>query len=383
MQWQSRRAAVALGLALAGRLLAADHPPYLYKVASATAVELTNTIGNDQSDATDVNNLGEIAGWAVAPNGAVHSFLYHTSGAMEDISGLVATLDSYAYGINDFSEIVGAFYHTGHNRPFYWHASTGFTEMSREIYPGNDNNDTDARAINDYHHVVGSTLFQELGDYDGVAVHWQHPLESASMLYHPLAGTAFRATDISNSGWIVGDELTDQDRGYRFRDGGLTYVPDPTGGTTKEIEGVNESGAVVGWAGHASGHPRAIFWSGNTTNSRFLGVLAGGDGSKAYEVNDQNFVVGYSRKAFATSTGSVMRDRAFIWHSEFGMYELPTPFDGRGGGTATNCWANSLNNLKSSHGALIIRVVGYCTRAGKKRAISWNVVIDEYRWFPQ
>jgi hypothetical protein len=65
------------------------------------------------------------------------------------------------------------------------------------------------------------------------------------------------------------------------------------------------------------------------------------------------------------------------------MYELPTPFEGRGGGTSTNCRANSLNNLKATHGGLVIRVVGYCTRAGRMRAVSWDLAIDEYRWSPE
>jgi hypothetical protein len=49
------------------------------------------------------------------------------------------------------------------------------------------------------------------------------------------------AADISNSGCIVGNELLDDNKGYRFHDGVLSYVPNTAYGETKqEIYGVNE-----------------------------------------------------------------------------------------------------------------------------------------------
>ena len=59
----------------------------------------------DQSTATDVNNAGEVVGVSTAPTGQEHAFL-KTAVALKDL-GTLGGSGSWAYGINDSSQIVG------------------------------------------------------------------------------------------------------------------------------------------------------------------------------------------------------------------------------------------------------------------------------------
>jgi len=115
---------------------------------------------------------------------------------------------------------------------------------------------------------------------------------------------------------------------------------------------------------------QAIIWDGVSANSKFIGVLGGGSASAAYEINNDRFVAGHSEKrVLIGSLATGIRNRAFIWHSHFGMYELPLAPG------STHCYARSLNN-RTSTGA--IQVVGHCTVSGKNKAVRWTVLTSTY-----
>ena len=103
-----------------------------------------------------------------------------------------------------------------------------------------------------------------------------------------------------------------------------------------------------------------------------LGLLPGGTDSEAFDINEAEFVVGSS--SMEVQRGSEARLRAFLFHLELGMLELPPPGD-HPDPLLTDCRANALNDRKSNG---LIQVAGYCTRDGKRQAVRWDVFVSEH-----
>jgi len=70
-------------------------------------VKLVGTLGGSSSQATDVNNSGEVVGFASLPSGYENAFSL-LGNVMVDLGTLGES--SYAYGVNDSGEIVGYSY---------------------------------------------------------------------------------------------------------------------------------------------------------------------------------------------------------------------------------------------------------------------------------
>lgn len=386
-----------VGLAMSNSAIAGGTLGYLYKVTQANLVELPR-LGGDESEARDINDIGQIVGSSLNHDGVSNAFLYHPTGNIQNIGTVVKTEESFASGINNNAEVVGSWMRGGRWRPFYWHASTSFVKMNIEVQPGEDYNDQyymHAIAINDSGQIVGRAV----GDYgtyetdipvDGchwdIPVYWSSPNAVPKVLKcSPDWWGANGAWDISNSGWIAHSDWGSRQHGYRrAQASGVSYeIPLPTHGLDdRAAKSVNESGAVAGYARmDASGdyERQAIFWNGTSETSKFLGVLPGGHESLAHKINGQNFVVGFSEKALHVNGSPFVGHRAFIWHADFGMYELPA-FANSESGSVSTCVASALDNLiDTGRRGLRIRVVGWCTKPGKKRAVRWDVYLGEHR----
>ena len=72
------------------------------------SVILLGTLGGNSSQATDIDNSGEVVGFASVSSGYQHAFSM-LDGMMIDL-GTLGGGSSYAYGINDSGEIVGYSY---------------------------------------------------------------------------------------------------------------------------------------------------------------------------------------------------------------------------------------------------------------------------------
>jgi len=355
--------------------------PYKYSVASASGQVLPNTFGGDESVATDVSDSGAVVGWARMSLGIPHAFLYN-NGTLSDIGASQGLLPSWAYGINNVGDVVGMFTGVDKDYGFYWHVGTGFVQLNSEADYG-----ASAQAINDVGTIAGHAYVQILSGPDvvpacsmDISIRWPNAYAAPEAFYCPDDELAAHAAyDLSNSGWIVGTSVGSEHRGYRVNGDVWEDVPPPTNGYELEIRGVNEGGVVAGFT--VAPQKRAIIWNGASATSIFLDMLPGGKSSAAYEINNQRFVAGYSQKVIFTGGGlnAAWRKRAVLWHTDFGAYELPVP-SSLAGGTATDCEANSLNNRASADG--LIRVVGYCTQSGKKKAVRWDVITTRLAWLP-
>jgi probable HAF family extracellular repeat protein len=361
-----------------------------YEVASATAHELP-TLGGVESVANDVNNSGQIVGWSVNTEGVQNAFLIQPHGTIQNIGTAVSDEVSSAESINEHAEIVGYFVRSRH-RPFYWHASSGFTKMSVNLLPDEpygDEYDLRPYAINDHGMIVGRGHHLELGAppvfcLRNAPVYWTSPTADPKILLcrgEWWGHTA--ATDVSNSGWIAHfHEVANYDRGYRYAYPFGTYlVPDLASGLNSlHMWGINESGVVVGDAETDSQSTLeytkvAYYWNGTSQHPKTIAPFAGGDKAAAFDVNEQNFVVGYGEKEIVALGDPTMGERAFLWHEEFGRYELPTPTGWQA--IVANCRAHALNDLYTgTRGNMHLRVVGYCQKKnGPRQAVRWAVTI--------
>jgi probable HAF family extracellular repeat protein len=86
-----------------------------------------------------------------------------------------------------------------------------------------------------------------------------------------------------------------------------------SGGDSSKALGINANGAIVGSSGSLLG-TRAVLWSGGGIQD--LGVLTGDVTSEAFAINFQGDIVGHS-------TGPV-GSRPFLWTSKNGMRALDT-----------------------------------------------------------
>jgi probable HAF family extracellular repeat protein len=360
-----------------------------YKVVSATAYQLT-TLGGVESVANDVNNLGHIVGWSADNAGTKRAFLLKASGSIQNVGTTVVGEDASAEGINDNTEIVGQFLR-GTHRPFYWHSSSGIVKMSIDLFPNEDFEPYNlwAFAINDDGYVVGRGVNYDALPFcrQNAPVVWTNPYADPKILR--CSGEWWlmtAATDVSNSGWIAHfNEVANNDRAFRHSTYyGVSFpVPDVAADVTSlHLWGVNEAGVVVGDSERDSFSnvefgKVGYYWNGTSTFPKTIEPFAGGDKAAAFDVNEQDFVVGYGEKGMTYFGDPYVGERAFLWHEEFGRYELPTPAAWQG--IVTYCRANALNDLvTSANGDKTLRIVGYCQKKyGVKQAVRWTAVIGK------
>lgn len=363
-----------------------------YEVLSATAHELP-TLGGSDSVANDVNNAGQIVGWSINTAGVKNAFLIQASGSIQNVGAAVDSEISSAESINENAEIVGHFVRSEY-RPFYWHSSTGFVKLSVHLLPDEpfgDKYDLKPYAINDHGLIVGRGRYSE-SDFVGpyclmnVAVYWTSPTADPRVLvcmgeYWLLTP----ATDVSNSGWIAHfHESANYDRGYRHAyPFGSYQVPDLASGfNSLHMWGINEAGVVVGDAekdfqSTLEYEQVAYYWNGTSTYPKTIAPFAGGNKAAAFDVNEQNFVAGYGEKEIPVLIDPTLGERAFLWHEEFGRYELPTPTGWQA--LVAKCRAHALNDLYTGpRGDMHLRVVGYCQKKyGPVQAVRWSVAIGK------
>ena len=349
-----------------------------YVVDSVTVTDL-GTLGGEDSWATDINNRGQVVGWAQDAT-MKRLAVRWSGGAILELGTPASSAFSYANGINDIGEIVGQFGDPGEfdYRPFYWSAGTGMVEMNRSLFPGDPLDPLyigKANAINNAGMIAG-IIEKDFTSFTvpcrkSLPVAWSFSVATPFIVHCPEALNSYNhASDINTSGWIVGSEGTGATtRGFVWKSGVTTHIPNPFLGTQVRGSGINDVGVIVGYA-NLGGASRAIRWDGVSATSTWLPVLGGGTSSYAEEINDQNFVAGTSEMLIKDPLlPDEVHDRAFLYHSLLGMYPLPIPRGSRP--LETDCSGMALNNIVSSTG--VIKVVGACS----SRAILWTVVVKK------
>jgi probable HAF family extracellular repeat protein len=235
-----------------------------------------------------------------------HAFLY-SGGAMTDLGTLGGTW-SEATGINDSGQIVGRSWTTTYgewNSFLYSNGKmTGFPG-GQDIVINNSGQIGLGRDINNNGQIVGSS-----GNH---AASWSYGSPEAVTDLGTLGGAYSSAYGINDSGLIVGGSQTASGQYYAFSylNGTMTQLETLPGATSSIATGVNNSGQIVGWSliplnEHTSRYHSFLYSNGTVTD---LGSLTGAIHlglTYATGINDSGQVCGYGY----TAEGPI---HAFSW----------------------------------------------------------------------
>jgi probable HAF family extracellular repeat protein len=252
----------------------------------------------DESYAYGVNDWGDVVGTSsvrVEPGFLdFHGFLWRPETGMVDLVTLDVPM-RFAFDVNFRRQIVGSAW----GPALLWTPGGATTPITPEQHLASP------RAINDLGQVVGSYL---AGGTDR-AFSWT--ADTGFIDLGSFGGPTSRAFGVNNHGQVVGESLTATQERRAFlwtRETGLTDL----GGDFSSAHGINDRGEIVGTS---SG--RVALWNTEGTLidlgglEQDTGVTAGGI---AMDINELSQIVGTSAWQNA--------DRAFLWTRSAGMIEL-------------------------------------------------------------
>lgn len=291
-------------------VLAITCAPMGTRSARAECYVVTNVgtvAGSTELQVRDINNAGEIVGWAMA-NNVFQGFLYR-NGVMVSL-GSLGGQGCQAHGINDAGQVVGA-------------AATATGEEHAFIYTGGQMIDigtlggtrSSAAAINNSGLVTGFSTASN-GSYRLFT--WQNGVRADA---GHLGSTNCEVWDVNSGGTVIGlnQLITSQLIAFSWTASGGLQPLGTFGGAAGYPYRINDSGQIAGsiWTGQTSllGVPTYhafFYYNGGTTD---LGTL-GGTSSGASGINNNGVVVGWSQVA--------SDQHAFIYDSANGMRDLNT-----------------------------------------------------------
>jgi probable HAF family extracellular repeat protein len=295
----------------------AQAPP----ITTYTITDL-GTLGGTESRAYGINECGQVVGTS-SPSGSSpkHPFIWRDvdvdgfsdPGDMQDLGTLPGGNSGTAYGINSTAYAVGDADAFSIPRAFIWHDNNG-------------------------NGVSDSCELQDLG---GVPFDYTF------------------ASDINDANQVVGgvESVLGETEAFTWQNGVLQELPTLHSITPSVARGINNAGRIVGIA--ANQH--AFVYTGATNID--LGTF-GGVTSIAFEITEDNFVVGYSE----TEVSGNGRPHAFIWNDVNGDNLAAGEVKDLGtiDGTATS--TSFAYDINSSH-----QVVGSSTLgSGELHAFIWQ-----------
>lgn len=235
---------------VAGTSFTTGNAAFRAYISDGVTITSLGTLGGANSEAYSINDAGQVTGYSYAQtNGPNHAYFWNGA-AMIDL-GTMGKFNSIGYGINNSGQITGSAY--------------------------NDSNDQLA-------FLWDGTNMVNIGG---------------------LGGTVTYGRAINDSGQIAGSSNTAGNLQRAFFWDGATMI-DIGGGFTSEGTGINNAGAVTGYAYTSSG-VSAFLWDG--TSTVYLGAISATSGNASYgrDINNNGDVVG----AATYATNSVLH--AFVW----------------------------------------------------------------------
>ncbi|MGW6130975.1 DUF3466 family protein [Cellulomonas sp. NPDC055163] len=157
------------------------------------------TFGLDDSAAYGINDRGVVVGDARTTEGVTHGFRWDPrTGASTDLGVLPGTVVSFARDVNNRGDVVGwaADVEDGSSQAFVWSARTG----TLAPVPGLTGGSSEALAINARGTVAGNVA----RDGEHQAFVWHPGAETVAVLPPLVNGESSFADDLSDSGRVVG-----------------------------------------------------------------------------------------------------------------------------------------------------------------------------------
>lgn len=233
----------------------------LWRNSAKSLVWLSALDDSDYSEATSINDRGEMAGLSNTKNN-MHAVLWSISGAIKDLGALPGDTSSRAFAINDRGKVVGLSSGPRGERAFLW---TPDRMVVLEVPP--ETKSSEAHGINNRDQVVG---------------HFRGPAGIHAFLWTPDSA---------------------------FQD--LGVLP---GCQTSKAIGVNDSGEVVG---SSSGpfNTRSFLWTPRD-GMQAISDIPSEEFSEALDINTHSEVVG----SYEGSLGN----RAYLWTKKNGFVDLNT-----------------------------------------------------------
>lgn len=199
---------------------------------SYTVIDL-GTLGGTTSGAMDINNRGDVVGWAATASGAVHAFVFR-GGRMIDI-GTLGGRNSEATGISDNRAVVGVsgVAGGGAQHGFLWRANQGSPHNLGTPAPVH---------IADTGAIIGNgttSIGESIATYRN-----QH-----GWVRLPLGmNDGSTGEDINNSGTAVGTLFTEPHGStpFEYANGTLTALPSVPLASETAAVAINDNGLIAG-----------------------------------------------------------------------------------------------------------------------------------------
>jgi probable HAF family extracellular repeat protein len=265
------------------------------------------TLGGPTSNATAVNDFGQVVGASVTGDGTTHAFLWTPAGGMVDLGTLGGDFtNSGAGAINALGQVVGASVTpSGQIHAFSWTPRTGMIDLGALPEGGNS---VLARVLNVLGQVAG------VSDTTAGAFHaFSWTARTGMIDLGTLGGASSEPSAINAGGQIVGDSTVPTGDRHAFSWIRATGMVDlgTLGGGESMASAVNLAGQVVGLSNptgsptlHHGGNSDAFSWT-TRTGMVALGAL-GGTHNSAVAVDNAGQIAGQSQ----TSAGPT---HAVIW----------------------------------------------------------------------
>jgi probable HAF family extracellular repeat protein len=292
--------------------------------------------------ALKINARGQVAGWSLDGNGNPRAVLWqrqHKGGYRVLDLGTLGGPVSWAYGLNDRGEVVGAAtIETGEEYAFLWRQGV-MTNLGAFIsappLPHGWRTLSQANAINNAGQIVGWSVAD---DVNTKAFIWDDGMMRELESLGPPADARAQAHDINDRGDVAGWSITGLgEAGAVLWHHGRALA---LGADAADAYAINARGQVAGM-GQGPVDLGAFLWHRGTM------IRAGVESSIAYGLSDSGHAVG-SYLSLIDWTNGLFIESAFVWDGEI-FKALPSPAPDR------SSYAYSINNRGQVAGAIVGR----------------------------